>query len=268
MKRKTITEYLPFLLPIRIKQREYFYFKQMSKDKCKYASIKGDFYSEQVITIKHNIINENSGYDIKYQYNKLDNLKLIQKQLNGLFILKGETFSFNLSTKDANKKDPYKDGLIIVNGKMIAQSGGGVCQMSNIIFEAILHSPLTIKERHAHKTDYFKKDESTILGLDATVNSGWLDLKISNETNNNYQLKVDIVNNELLVTLLSDTKHNLNYELRNENIKYKKVKDEVYKSYDLIRDTINNQTRERIDSELILCDQVRVKYKMEDEIYE
>ena len=63
------------------------------------------------------MINEGSGFPLKYQYNKVHNLKLAAKKIDGLLIRPGETFSFWKAAKDADRDAPYLDGLSLVNGK-------------------------------------------------------------------------------------------------------------------------------------------------------
>ena len=79
MSNKRLTERFPFLLPLRIKQRQHMYFKELKNDKNIYAKFKSDYLDEEVIEVKHPIINYQSGFDIKYQYNKMHNLSIINK---------------------------------------------------------------------------------------------------------------------------------------------------------------------------------------------
>lgn len=72
------------------------------------------------------MINENSGYDIKYQQNKVHNLKLAAATFHGLVIRPGQTFSFWRCARQADKKEPYKDGLILRDGKIVGEYGGGL----------------------------------------------------------------------------------------------------------------------------------------------
>ena len=54
-----------------------------------------------------------------------------------------------------------------------------------------LMSPLTVIERHGHKMKSFPDPDKTAKqGIDSTISSGWLDLKVKNETNNIYQIDI------------------------------------------------------------------------------
>lgn len=243
------------------------YFKELEKDKNIYAKFKGDYLSEEISEITYPIINYDSGYDIKFQYNKMFNLSLVQASLDGLLIRPNETFSFNLATRYADKKQKYKEGLTIKNNQMSTAIGGGLCQMSNNLYEAVLHSPLSIVERVAHRTDYFKPDDNQTFGLDATVNSGWIDLKFKNETLTTYQLKIDIIDEKLIIKILSNKENKYKYKLRNDKVMYFKENDKIYKQYSLIRDTFDINTNDQVNSELIAQDKIEIKYDLKEDLY-
>ena len=86
MARKRITELMPFLLPLRVWQRNLFYQIGLRLDKNKYAKKIGRLLDYEVCFEKTLMINENSGYDIKYQKNKVDNLKIISQPMNHILI--------------------------------------------------------------------------------------------------------------------------------------------------------------------------------------
>lgn len=126
MTRKRITERFPWLLPLRQAQRKAFFYTGMRFDRHVYARTqrKGLLPSE-ISARSEPMINPDSGYDIKYQYNKVHNLKVAAAKLHGLVIKPGETFSFCLAIKDADKETPYKDGLSLVGGEIKGEYGGG-----------------------------------------------------------------------------------------------------------------------------------------------
>lgn len=85
--------------------------------------------------------NRETGFDMVYQENKVFNLKLAAATLDRLLIRPGETFSFWRLVRYADRKTPYRDGLAEVNGKLTVQPGGGLCQLSNLLFWMFLHTP-------------------------------------------------------------------------------------------------------------------------------
>ena len=129
------------------------------------------------------IINRDSGFDIKYQENKEHNLRLACKTLDGVLIRPGETFSFWQLVRHAEDGEPYREGMCLVDGAVEFTKGGGLCQLSNDLFWCFLHTPLIIAERHTHRVQNFSAPaDGRPAGTDAAVSEGWLDLKIRNNS--------------------------------------------------------------------------------------
>ncbi|WP_425755423.1 glycopeptide resistance accessory protein VanW [Ihubacter sp. rT4E-8] len=217
MSRKRITERFPWLLPLRQTQRKIFFYAGMRLDRNTYAKTqRKGLMPSQIISKSEPMINRDSGYDIQYQYNKVHNLKLAAAKLHGLLIKPGETFSFCLSVKKADKETPYKDGLSLVDGKIQGEYGGGLCQLSNLLYWLFLHTQLTIVERHGHGTEAVTPaDPDMLAGIDATIAEGWLDLKVKNETSHVYQLAFHFDEDVICGEILADTNRCYDYTLYN-----------------------------------------------------
>ena len=141
MTRKRVTERFPWLLPIRQAQRKIFFYVGMRLDKNTYAQTqKKARLAHEIFETDSQMLNQNSGVDMKYQFNKVHNLKLAAKKINGLIIRPGEVFSFCYVTRKADKKEPYRDGLSLVNGEITGEYGGGLCQFSNMLYWMFLHT--------------------------------------------------------------------------------------------------------------------------------
>lgn len=125
------------------------------------------------------------------QYNKINNLKLAVDHINGLVIAPGETFSFWYLIGKPTSKKGYLKGMVLCNGSYKPGIGGGLCQLSNLIYWMTLHTPLTIKERWRHNYDVFPDaDRTQPFGSGATVVYNYVDLQISNHTSSDYQLLI------------------------------------------------------------------------------
>jgi vancomycin resistance protein VanW len=128
--------------------------------------------------------------DMYLQYNKITNLKLAVAKLNGIVLKPGETFSYwRLIGKPTYRKG-YLDGLVLYpDGSFKPGVGGGLCQLSNLIYWMTLHTPLTVTERYRHSHDVFPDVNRTQpFGTGATCSYNYLDLQIHNGTNSEYQL--------------------------------------------------------------------------------
>ncbi|SHH60257.1 Vancomycin resistance protein YoaR, contains peptidoglycan-binding and VanW domains [Caloranaerobacter azorensis DSM 13643] len=125
------------------------------------------------------------------------NIKLASSSINGKVILPGEIFSFNETTGPRDANAGYKEAKIILDGDLTSGVGGGVCQVSTTLYNAVLLSDLKIEERHPHSipATYVKK------GLDATVAYDYLDFKFSNNTDYPVYIHSEIKDNRLTITI-------------------------------------------------------------------
>lgn len=129
--------------------------------------------------------------DMWMQYNKIINLKIATNALNGIILHPGEVFSYWKLIGKPSKRKGYVDGMILKNGTVHAGTGGGLCQLSNLIFWMTIHTPLTVIERHRHGYDVFPDSNRTQpFGSGATCFYPHGDLMIQNNTRVEYQLFV------------------------------------------------------------------------------
>ncbi len=108
------------------------------------------------------------------------NISLAIKRLNGTIIKSEEIFSFNKTVGERNEKNGYQTAKIILNGEYVDGVGGGVCQVSTTLYNALLLSNLKVIEHHAHSLMVNYVEPS----FDAMVSGTSLDLKFKNDTAN------------------------------------------------------------------------------------
>lgn len=236
----------PFLKAWRRKLKIALFYRRMRRDGNIYAiKQSGERLPYQMFETQSVMINENSGQDIIYQQNKVFNLKLAAKKLDGLCILPGETFSFWQRLRDADKYEKYLNGLCLEDGKIVPSYGGGLCQMSNLLYWAFLHTPLTVTERHTHRVKSFPSPPGDDLeGVDATVNEGWLDLKAKNDTKTALQIVIDFDETHIICRILSEEPPTHAYVVYTENLQYTKAEGKTYQAVDVYRKTVDYQTAE------------------------
>ncbi len=267
MVRKRITQIFPFLVPIRRFQKDFCYQLKMKFDSNTYAMKRGNLLEYEVCSDKTAMINENSGQDIIYQINKVDNLKIISKTMDSILIRPGETFSFCYLAKYAKKYGKYKDGLVLVNNKIVPQKGGGICHLSNLLYYLFLMTPLTIVERHGHKIKSFPNpDKDSLEGVDATINSGWLDLKVRNDTNNIYQIVITFDDYYMYGKILSNHEPKTIHTITNEDFKYIKKNEKIYESISVIKMIQDRETKKLIEKIKLYDEVVEVNYPLPENI--
>ena len=110
--------------------------------------------------------------------NRNTNIQLSAAAISGRTVLPGEIFSFNGATGERTAEKGYKEAAAISGGQSKDEIGGGVCQTSSTLFNAVARADLEIIERnpHAWPSNYVEK------GFDATVNWPGLDFKFRNNT--------------------------------------------------------------------------------------
>ena len=108
------------------------------------------------------------------------NISLAAKSLDNVMVAPDEEFSFNLTVGERTERRGYKVSKIIVNGEFVDGVGGGVCQVSTTLYNAVLLAGLDVIEYHPHSLPVSYVAPS----FDAMVNSGWADLKFINHTDN------------------------------------------------------------------------------------
>lgn len=136
--------------------------------------------------------------DMCLQYNKIVNLKLATQKINDTILRPGETFSYWKLIGKPTKRKGYKDGMILFCGGFRAGIGGGLCQLSNLIYWITLHTPLTIVERYRHSYDVFPDSNRTQpFGSGATCVYNYRDLMIRNDTSHPFQLKIWLTGSDL-----------------------------------------------------------------------
>lgn len=178
--------------------RKYFVFKRYIHwylGKKKYAKSISIKLQNNIIFIHSTpLLRRLKDVEMYLQYNKITNLKIAVQKLNRIALKPGETFSYwKLIGKPSYKKG-YVDGLILCpDGSFKPGVGGGLCQLSNLIYWMTLHTPLTVTERYRHSHDIFPDINRTQpFGSGATCVYNYLDLQIYNGTDSEFQLVVEI----------------------------------------------------------------------------
>ena len=82
--------------------------------------------------------------------NRNENIRLAVAALNGTIVKPGQEFSFNNTTGARTEEKGYKPATAYLNGEVVQEPGGGVCQVSSTLYNAVVFAGLKSTERHAH----------------------------------------------------------------------------------------------------------------------
>ena len=104
------------------------------------------------------------------------NIKLATAEFNGMRVEPGETLSFNKTTGERTEAKGYRPAGAYSGGFLVQEPGGGVCQVSTTLYNAVVKADLEVLERspHSRVSDYVP------IGLDAAVNWPSQDFKFKN----------------------------------------------------------------------------------------
>lgn len=110
--------------------------------------------------------------------NRLTNIKLALASINGTLLQPGEEFSFNKVVGKRTSERGYKVATAYNAGEVTEELGGGICQVSTTLFNAVVKSDLSVTERRNHSIPVSYVDK----GKDAAVSWGAQDLKFTNNS--------------------------------------------------------------------------------------
>lgn len=146
--------------------------------------------------IRELLASHTTRFDSK-EANRTANIRLAARKMNGHIVYPGRTFSFNETVGPRDKTQGFKEALEIVDGEFVPGIGGGVCQVSSTLYNAVLMANMGIAERYNHS----KPLGYVALGRDATVVYGALDFKFVNTSNSPVMIMAEVEGDSLVVGL-------------------------------------------------------------------
>ena len=194
------------------------------------------------------------GVDMDLQKNKVVNLKLASKKIDGIIVNPGEEFSFWNLVGNATEKKGYVEGLVISNSKMKKGIGGGLCQMANMIHWLVLHTPLTV-------TLFPDEKRRVPFGTGTSISYKALDYRFKNTTSYPIQIRVWLDDKFLYGEIRSNVELKEKYKIVEEDNYYAKdIDGKFYRNSKVYRIIIDKETHEEKEKELILNNHSQVMY--------
>jgi vancomycin resistance protein YoaR len=146
--------------------------------------------------------------------NRIHNVQLVARLIDGALIAPGATFSFNETTGARTADKGFLEAPVIINGELQTGLGGGVCQVSTTVFNAAYEAglPITSRTNHALYISHYP------LGRDATVDYPGIDLKFVNDTGRWLLLRTFVGSSSLVVNLYG-TPQNRRVETQTEPLR-------------------------------------------------
>lgn len=140
---------------------------------------------------------------------RVENIKIATERTSGVLLMPGEEFSYNKHTGLRTVKNGYKNATVIVSGEAVQGVGGGVCQVSTTLYNAVLYAGLDILKvsNHSIPSSYVDK------GRDAVVSDSGLDFVFKNNYNQPIYIKNYYNNGVITCQIYGNNKDKQNIEI-------------------------------------------------------
>lgn len=129
------------------------------------------------------------------------NIRLAAEALDGLIIKPGEDFSFNKTTGNRTEQRGYRPAGAYVNGVLVEEPGGGVCQVSSTLYNAVVFSGLKTTERHAHSFEpsYVTPGEDAMVSYDGYAGP---DMRFTNNSKDTVAIRAKFADQTLTISIV------------------------------------------------------------------
>ena len=144
--------------------------------------------------------------DMYLQHNKTTNLRLAAARIDGVTIRPGQRLSIWKLVGRQTAGKGYLEGLVIENGRVSKGTGGGLCQLGNLLYWMALHTDLDVTERWRHSFDLFPDVNRTVpFACGATLSYNYIDLELTNNTPYTYSVRLWLEDGFLCGEICCDT---------------------------------------------------------------
>lgn len=140
---------------------------------------------------------------------RTQNVTLAAKKINGIILNSGDIFSYNKIVGPRTSATGFSTATVYTSNGLSEELGGGICQVSSTLYNAVLYADLKIVERknHMYTVSYVRN------GLDATVAYGLIDFRFMNNLKSPIKVVTSTGGGVLTVTLLGKKENNNKVEL-------------------------------------------------------
>ncbi|WP_052504415.1 VanW family protein [Rossellomorea aquimaris] len=155
--------------------------------------------SEVLSQIRTQLIGRYVTYFNKHNEERSQNIALATEEINNTVVFPGEVFSFNGVVGKRTKEKGYKKAPVIVKGELSEDIGGGICQVSSTLFNAVDQAGVKILERYHHS----KRVPYVPQGRDATVSWYGPDFTFRNAYNQPLLIRAKVIGGQVVISIYS-----------------------------------------------------------------
>ncbi|WP_342443058.1 VanW family protein [Lysinibacillus sp. FSL K6-0057] len=161
------------------------------------------YYFEDLPLLEEVVVASYTTYFNRADLGRNKNIELSARAINNVIVGSGDYFSFNTIVGPRDEANGYQPAPEIINKKVVMGIGGGICQTSSTLFNAVDQIPIKYVERHHHSLDvgYVPK------GRDATVSYDTLDFRFQNANDVPFLIKASYGENSLTIEIRTAEKY-------------------------------------------------------------
>ncbi len=161
------------------------------------------YYLEDLPLLEDVVVASYTTYFNSTDSGRNKNIELSAMAINNVIVGSGDSFSFNTIVGPRDEVNGYQPAPEIINKKVVMGIGGGICQTSSTLFNAVDQIPIKYVERHHHSLDvgYVPK------GRDATVSYGGLDFRFQNTNDVPFLIKASYGKDFLTIEIRTAEKY-------------------------------------------------------------
>lgn len=143
---------------------------------------------------------------------RIHNIRATAQTIQDQLLKPGEVFDYSQAIRQTEAKFGYRDAPVIVNGKIVPGIGGGICQVSTTLYNAVLRAGLEVVERRNHSlpVSYIP------LGQDATFANGYINFKFRNSTGSYLLIHTETDDRHIVVKLFGNAPANITYDIESK----------------------------------------------------
>lgn len=160
------------------------------------------------------------------------NISIATYTNNGILLMPGDEYSFNKIVGDTTADKGYLPATVIIGDKLEQGLGGGICQVSTTLHNAVLKTGIIPTERLNHNMPV----GYTELGMDATVAYGTVDYKFKNTLNYPIYIEGAVTDNDVIFNIYSDS------SLKSKSYKFSQ---DIYGKYPISTEYVYDNTIEK-----------------------
>src|SRR5579884_1130132 len=158
-------------------------------------AVQDELSDSPIIAESRTLLRSSRSENVQLVLGKIENLRIAARTMNGIVVRANEVFSFWRHVGRPSKAKGYAVGREVREGCIIPTIGGGLCQLSNALYDAALQANLDIIERHAHtRVIQGSLAESN---RDTTVFWNYIDLRFSAPFD--FRVEIELTEDNLIV---------------------------------------------------------------------